>query len=81
MLVNQISKTSRKLKREVNRRRKLKAGLKLKQKGGEKMYILYDLYEGVEEVGQYEVYEEMLEAVKQRTLDTDGECEMAYVEK
>lgn len=45
------------------------------------MYILYDLYEGVEEVGQYEVYEEMLEAVKQRTLDTDGECEMAYVQK
>ena len=32
-----IGKTSRKLKREVNRRRKLKAGLKLKQKGGENM--------------------------------------------
>ena len=30
---------SRKLKREVNRRRKLKAGLKLKQKGGENMKI------------------------------------------
>ncbi len=34
-----ISKTSRKLKREVNRRRKLKARLKLKQKGGENMKI------------------------------------------
>lgn len=31
------AKTSRKLKREVNRRRKLKAGLKLNQKGGENM--------------------------------------------
>ena len=33
------AKTSRKLKREVNRRRKLKAGLKLNQKGGEMMKI------------------------------------------
>lgn len=39
LVVNQIGKTSRKLKREVNRRRKLKAGLKLKQKGGEMMKI------------------------------------------
>lgn len=37
LVVNQIGKTGRKLKREVNRRRKLKAGLKLKQKGGENM--------------------------------------------
>lgn len=33
------AKTSRKLKREVNRRRKLKAGLKLKQKGGDEMNV------------------------------------------
>lgn len=39
MVVNQIGKTSRKLKREVNRRRKLKAGLKLKQKGGDEMNV------------------------------------------
>ena len=42
MLVNQISKASRKLKREVNRRRKLKAGLKLNKRGNENGKIQVD---------------------------------------
>lgn len=64
LVVNQISKTSRKLKREVNRRRKLKAGLKLKQKGGDEMNVRINSHDDMQIYAVKELFLEKMEEIK-----------------